>query len=105
MTAQTPKTGPGGKPGPGQLATLQRFMRGRSFVALVHNPDNDEDRRYEAWAYRGPLDFDQATPVHFGLGKAPAEALEALNYHLQQKHKQPIPANRPAETTNTKGAP
>ena len=55
---------------------------GRGFVVLTRNRSEPPDTCYEAWAYDGPLDFDQASPLCFGLGGAPHEAIAALKHHL-----------------------
>ena len=62
---------------------LDRFLRKNGFVILTHN-DGDPSRHgpFEAWAYRGPLDLQVATPVTFGVGTSVSEALEALELQL-----------------------
>jgi hypothetical protein len=55
----------------------------KGFVVLTHNAGNDPGSQYEAWAYEGPLDFDNASSVRFGLGADPIEAIHALNWQLQ----------------------
>ncbi len=65
-------------PTPDPLDTLF----GRGFIVLTRNRSEPPDTRYEAWAYEGPLDFDQASPLCFGLGRDPQQAIEALRHHL-----------------------
>ncbi|MEM1354990.1 MAG: hypothetical protein AAGH88_08915 [Planctomycetota bacterium] len=55
---------------------------GGGFIVLTRNRSEPPDTRCEAWAYNGPLDFDQASPLCFGLGADPEEAIAALRYHL-----------------------
>ena len=61
----------------------------RGFVVLTRNAGNDPGSQYEAWAYEGPLDFEQAGPVRFGLGAEPHEAIDALNWQLQHSPDRP----------------
>lgn len=65
-------------------AALNAALDG-GFVVLTRNRANDPSRAFEAWAYDGPLDFDQATPVRFGLGRDPVEALDALDFQLRHR--------------------
>ncbi|MCC6681649.1 MAG: hypothetical protein IT445_12170 [Phycisphaeraceae bacterium] len=64
------------------LQALIAHLQHKGFVVLTHNQTNDPDSRIEAWAYEGPLDFNTATPLRFGLGADPTEALDALNHQL-----------------------
>lgn len=57
----------------------------KGFVILTRNASNDPGSQYEAWAYEGPLSFDIASPIRFGLGADPHEAIDALNWQLQHK--------------------
>jgi len=59
------------------MKTLVTFLRKNVFVVLTANSAG-----CEAWAYEGPLDFMEATPRRFGLGKTPAAALKALDHQL-----------------------
>lgn len=59
------------------------------FVVLTYNAGNDAGRHYEAWAYEGPLDFDEAGPIRYGLGASPVEAIDALNWQLQHNPDRP----------------
>jgi hypothetical protein len=62
---------------------VDRFLRGEGFVVLgMNRGDASPGLPFEAWAYRGPLDFDAASPVVFGLGANPIEALNALTHQL-----------------------
>lgn len=67
------------------LAVLGRFLQDRGFVLITHDHcATDPQRRYEAWAYTGPLDFHHAGALCFGLGADPVCALHALQYHLMR---------------------
>jgi hypothetical protein len=66
------------------LNAVERFTHGRGFVVVTHNRSNVRDSRFEAWAYEGPLDFERATPVRFGLGADPRSAFTALEFQLGQ---------------------
>ena len=57
---------------------------GRGFIVLTRNRSEPPDTRDEAWAYEGPLDFDLASPLCFGLGGNPQEAIAALKHHLPE---------------------
>ena len=63
------------------IQSLDRFLE-HGFVILTSNPANDPGSTFEAWAYLGPLDFNSATPVRFGLGPSPVNALQALQQQL-----------------------
>jgi len=53
------------------------------FIVLTSNLTRQPAAEaFEAWAYDGPLDFDQASPVRFGLGQDPVDALDSLAHHL-----------------------
>ena len=43
---------------------LEQHLRQDGFVVLSFNQAEDQ---FEAWAYQGPLDFDNASPVRFGI--------------------------------------
>lgn len=64
------------------LTKLHDHLHGDAFIILVQNPANGAESQFEAWAYRGPLDFDHAAPIRFGLGADPVQALTALNTQL-----------------------
>ena len=72
------------------LSTLAMHVQSKGFVVLTYNADSDPDSRFEAWAYEGPLDFNSAAPVRFGLGADPIAALHALNHQLSE-----LPDNQP----------
>ena len=62
---------------------LDRFLKEGGFVILVRNDsDPSSGGSFEAWAYRGPLDFAKAVPVVFGVGQGIPEALDALEVHV-----------------------
>ena len=63
------------------VSTVERFLRERGFVTLTHNA---EEGHYEAWAYQGPLDWNTATAVRFGIGPHLMKSLEALNHQLSE---------------------
>ena len=59
---------------------LPSFLRGQTFVVLTCNgSDPSPHGPFEAWAYRGPLDFAVAEPVKFGVGESPIDAAVALD--------------------------
>ncbi len=72
------------------LRTLTAHLHCKGFVVLTHNADNEPDSHFEAWAYEGPLDFNSAAPVRFGLGADPIAALHTLNHQLSE-----LPDNQP----------
>jgi hypothetical protein len=53
---------------------------------LTHNPTNAAGGEYEAWAYKGPLDFGLASSVCFGLGPDPTAAIQALDSQLAEEN-------------------
>jgi len=62
---------------------VDAFLAGNGFIVLTGNTgDPSEDGPFEAWAYRGPLDFAVARPVRFGVGGGSPEALRALDGYL-----------------------
>ena len=63
------------------LTAMNRFLND-GFVTLTLNPANDPGSMFEAWAYSGPLDFNKAAPVRFGLGSSPVNAVLALQQQL-----------------------
>jgi len=66
-------------PGTVNLSRLDAFLcQGFAVLALnLHEPN--PDMPFEAWAYQGPLDFDIATPLVFGLGTSGFDALSSLD--------------------------
>ena len=59
---------------------LAAFLRGQAFVVLTCNGNDPSPHGpFEAWAYRGPLDFATAQPVKFGVGESPIDAVAALD--------------------------
>ena len=61
-----------------------KFLKKDGFVILVRNDeDPSSGGPFEAWAYRGPLDLQAATPVTFGVGGSVQESLDALEKQLE----------------------
>ena len=77
---QIKKVSPSGQP----LGRVCQRLRKGHFAVLTINPRNPRNERYEAWLYKGPLNFQEAEPVRFGLGSDPSAALDALNYQLSR---------------------
>ena len=77
----------------GQWERLCRFLQAEAFIILTHNAANAAGQEYEAWAYQGPLDFEFASPVRFGLGCDPTAAMRTLAAQLPD---QAPPAATPA---------
>jgi len=67
--------------------SLDRFLKKKGFVIIGRNQD-DRSRHgaIEAWAYKGPLDFDKAQSVAFGIGSSVREAIVALDEQLAGRH-------------------
>jgi len=64
---------------------VARFLADSGFVVLTRNgEDPSPGLPFEAWAYAGPLDFNAATPVTFGLGSSCGDALKALEAQLEE---------------------
>jgi len=71
-----------------KLPNLRRFLKKDGFVILTHNAgDASKHGPFEAWAYQGPLDFQVATAVTFGVGASVPDALEALELLLDSSRK------------------
>ena len=67
-----------------QQADLDGFLKKDGFVVIVRNEgDPSAHGPYEAWAYQGPLDFETAEPVTFGVGTSVKDALDALELQLE----------------------
>ena len=67
------------------LLHVDELLKEQGFVVLAQNKtDPSPETPFEAWAYRGPLDFQIARPVTFGLGADIPETLEALNLKLRE---------------------
>jgi hypothetical protein len=65
------------------LPHLSRFLKKDGFVILTRNDgDPSPQGPFEAWAYHGPLDFQIATPVTFGVGTSVPDAIDALELQL-----------------------
>jgi hypothetical protein len=80
------------------LPHLSRFIGNGGFVVLAHNKgDPSRHGPWEAWGYAGPLDLAVATPVTFGVGKNPLEAINALDVLLKD------PSRPPARGTPSAG--
>ena len=72
---------------PGADARISRHLQD-GFIVLTGNPLRQGcPDAFEAWAHTGPLDFDLATPVRFGLGQDPRDALASLDHHLHLHNK------------------
>ncbi len=66
------------------LAHVNDFLHQCAFAILTKNPQTrDPNVSFEAWAYKGLLDFQSAEPVVFGLGCNCQDALDALNLKLK----------------------
>jgi hypothetical protein len=66
----------------GTLAT-DKHSSSSIFIVLTRDgclPPNATG--FEAWAYAGPLDFNEARPLRFGAGATIVKALEALGHYL-----------------------
>jgi hypothetical protein len=64
---------------------LRKFLKKDGFVILAWNGrDPSPGGPFEAWAYRGPLDLQTATPVTFGVGASIVDALNALERQLER---------------------
>ncbi len=62
-----------------ELDHVDGFLLKGGFVVVGRNrSDPCPSGPFEAWAYAGPLGFDSATPVVFGLGK---DCRQAQTYH------------------------
>jgi len=76
---------------------LDSFLKEGGFVILTWTTtDPSRHGPVEAWAYRGPLDFQAARPVTFGVGWDIHEAIEALDGLLANGR----PGAKPAATEN-----
>jgi hypothetical protein len=74
---------------------VEKFMTAAGFIVLGRNQsDPSRDGLVEAWAYQGPLDFDVATPVVFGVGLRVRDALIALDLELADPKLDPGVAQR-----------
>ena len=79
------------------LTRLGQFLQAQQrFIVLNHNRhDPSRDGPFEAWAYQGPLDFDHASSLAFGVGHGIQESLEALASHLKvDEEKTPTPVRQ-----------
>ena len=67
------------------LERVDEMLAEQGFVVVARNTaDPSPDGESEAWAYTGPLDFEMATPVCFGVGTHCVDALRALDQQLPQ---------------------
>jgi hypothetical protein len=83
------------------VKTLLEFLARRGFVVVTHG-----GKEHEAWAYEGPLDFDFAAPIRFGLGNTPIDALKALDWQLAKMAKAlPAPMAAPLPPTCPASSP
>jgi len=69
-------------------ARLDDFLYHGFAVITLNEHDPNPDLPFEAWAYRGPLDFNVAIPVVFGLGTSGADSLRSLD-ELLTSHGEP----------------
>jgi len=61
------------------LPRIDQFLCRGGFAVLARNShDPNPDVPFEAWAYQGPLDFNIAAPVVFGLGVSGLDAMRSL---------------------------
>jgi hypothetical protein len=67
---------------PFPLPNVLKKLLDHGFIVITRNPDAPPESRIEAWAYQGPLDFSTASPLRFGLGRNPGQAIAALVEHL-----------------------
>lgn len=68
-----------------ELARTNSLFEKCSFVVLAKNRhEPNTDAPFEAWAYKGLLDFRSAEPVVFGLGRSCHDALDALDSKLAE---------------------
>ena len=75
------------------LPRVDEFLHQGGFAVLTKNRhDPNPGMPFEAWAYQGPLDFDTATPLVFGLGTSGFDALNSLD-KLLVNHEGPSPAS------------
>ncbi len=70
------------------LDGLNSFLQEGGFVVLARNQhEPSPNGSFEAWAYRGPLDFQRATSVVFGLDRNAFGALRSLDRLLANRGK------------------
>ena len=70
------------------MNTHDKCFQQCDFIVLAKNSqDPNPQMPVEAWAYRGPLDFQQATPVTFGQGVDIAGAINALADQLEKSNR------------------
>jgi hypothetical protein len=64
-------------------AAIDRFLKHKGFIVLGKNKDDPSaSGPFEAWAYKGHLDFNTSHAVVFGCGQNVTEAVFALETHL-----------------------
>ena len=66
-------------PGTVNLSRLDAFLHQGFTVLAMNRHDPHPGMPFEAWAYQGPLDFESATPLVFGLGASGFDALSSLD--------------------------
>jgi len=82
-TRENPQCQPSGTV---NLPRLDAFLHQGGFAVLTKNRhDPNPGMPFEAWAYQGPLDFDSATPLVFGLGTSAFDALCSLDKLLTDR--------------------
>jgi hypothetical protein len=65
-------------------AAINKFFEYKGFIVLGKNKDDPSaSGPFEAWAYKGHLDFNTAHAVVFGCGQNVIEAVCALETHLK----------------------
>lgn len=70
---------------PYETERLKQFLADGGFIVLGENQhDPHLHQPFEAWAYKGPLDFNEAQSVTFGTGKDVPEALDALAFQINE---------------------
>ena len=76
-----------------EFSRVNAFLREGGFILLAENKEDPNcGAPLEAWAYRGALDLDTATPMTFGLGANLTDAIGALDHHLTGQHVPPGPS-------------
>ena len=75
------------------LSQVDQFLEEQGFVVLARNStDPSPDGAFEAWAYTGPLDFQAAEPICFGIGTHSFDAVRALDRQVPKSTRPGRPA-------------
>jgi hypothetical protein len=61
-----------------------RLDHGYFVVAGRNTTDPSRDAPYEAWLYKGELDFTTAVPIAFGSGETVLDAISSLEVEIKQ---------------------